>query len=192
MKYNPDIHHRRSIRLKDYDYSQAGAYFVTICTKDKECYFGNITGGKIELSPAGKIANSCLAEIPKHHNNVALDTFIVMPNHVHAIIFINNHQCRGVACSALCKNNATTRGVMYNAPTNHDIGSISPQQNSLPVIMRSCKSAVTRLCGQQSISFQWQRNYYEHIVRSEPELHKIREYIVNNPLNWETDENYKA
>ena len=117
-------------------------------------------------------------------------------------IFINNHQCRGVARNALLemamqtrstlhKNNTETTGVMYNAPTNNDIGSISPQQNSLPVIMRSCKSAVTRLCGQQNISFQWQRNYYEHIIRNETELEKIREYIMNNPLNCESNENYK-
>ena len=191
MKYNSDIHHRRSIRLKDYDYSQAGAYFVTVCTQDKECLFGEITGGEIELSRAGEIANGCLVEIPKHSGNVDLDTFIVMPNHMHAIIVIDNHQCRGVACNALFKNGNAKSGVIYNAPTGNYFSAISPQQYSLSVVIRSYKSAVTRLCNRNNLMCQWQRNYYEHIIRSEIELNKIREYIINNSLNWEADENYK-
>ena len=191
MKYNPDIHHRRSIRLKDYDYSQSGAYFVTICTKDKECYFGEIADGAIELSQAGKIANDCFLNVPKHNDNAETDTFIVMPNHIHAIIIMMNN-CRGVACNALLENAETKRGVIYNAPTNNYYSKITPHKYSLSIVIRSYKSAVTRLCGQQNIPFQWQRNYYERIIRNESELSKIREYIISNPLNWEQDENYKA
>jgi putative transposase len=191
MKYNPDMHHRRTIRLMDYDYSQAGAYFVTICTNDRECYFGAIIGGTIELSQAGRIARDCLLNVPEHNDSAEMDKCIVMPNHIHAIIFVHNN-CRGVACNAQLKTADTKTGVIYNAPTNNYYSEITPHKNSLSIVVRSYKSAVTRLCRQQNILFQWQRNYYEHIIRNETELNKIREYIVNNPLNWESDENFAA
>lgn len=101
MKYNPDIKHRRSIRLKEYDYSQAGAYFVTICTQSRECYLGSIVDGALKMTSAGNIAGSCLMIIPSHFKYVELDVFVVMPNHIHAIIVINNNNNRrGVACNA--------------------------------------------------------------------------------------------
>jgi REP element-mobilizing transposase RayT len=91
MKYNPNIHHRRSIRLKGYDYSQAGAYFITICTKNRECFFGSIINGKMILNNAGKIADECWLEISKHFPNAILHEHIVMPNHVHGIIELQNN-----------------------------------------------------------------------------------------------------
>ena len=90
MKYNPDIHHRRSIRLRNYDYSQAGAYFVTICTHHRECLFGEITNRAMRLNDAGKIAAQCWQDIPVHFSHAALDEWTVMPNHVHGIIVITD------------------------------------------------------------------------------------------------------
>ncbi len=88
-KFNPEKHHRRSIRLKGYDYSQPGAYFITICTKNRKCLFGNIINGKMILNDAGHIAQNCWLEIPNHYSNVILDEFVIMPNHIHGIIIIN-------------------------------------------------------------------------------------------------------
>jgi len=87
MKYNPDIHHRRSIRLKGYDYSQNGAYFVTICTHNRECLFGKIVDGEMCINEWGKIAKRCWLEIPQHYPNVSLDEFVIMPNHIYGILF---------------------------------------------------------------------------------------------------------
>jgi len=89
MKYNPDIHHRRSIRLQGYDYSQSGAYFITTCTQNRECLFGEIHNGKMYLNEYGEIAKKCWVEIPKHHQNVQLDEYVIMPNHIHGIVVIN-------------------------------------------------------------------------------------------------------
>ena len=87
MKYNPDTHHRRSIRLKGYDYSQDGAYFVTICTHNIECLFGKIVDGEMRINEWGKIAERCWLEIPQHYPNVSLDEFVIMPNHIYGILF---------------------------------------------------------------------------------------------------------
>jgi putative transposase len=89
MSYNPEIHHRRSIRLKDYDYSSGGAYFITICVKNRECLFGEIIEGKMNLSEIGEIAHNNWLNIPEHFNNVILDEFVVMPNHIHGILILN-------------------------------------------------------------------------------------------------------
>ncbi len=113
VRYNPDIHHRKSIRLKDYDYSQAGAYFVTICTKNKECLLGDVVDGKIVLNDIGEFVQQCWLNIPEHFPNGIVDEYIIMPNHIHGIVIItvwaNNY-------SPLLQNDATgaTRWV---APT---------------------------------------------------------------------------
>ena len=178
MEYNPEIHHRKSIRLKEYDYSQEGYYYVTICTKNMERWFGDVVNGKMKLSAVGEIVKKCWMEIPQHFDNAFVDVFVVMPNHFHGIVVIENgfndrgyvNRCRGVAC---------------NAPTN-----VSPKPKSLPTIIRSFKSAVTNWCNKHDFSyFQWHRNYYEHIIRNEKELYYKRKYIMNNPLKWEIDEN---
>jgi putative transposase len=88
MKYDPDKHHRKSVRLKDYDYSQSGAYFITICTYNKEYLFGNVIDDKMDMSEIGAIADKCWNEIPNHFQNVFLDYFVVMPNHIHGIVNI--------------------------------------------------------------------------------------------------------
>ena len=175
MKYDfGEQHHRRSIRLKDYDYSQEGAYFVTICTHGKECILGHIIDGRVELSPIGHSVYGYWLQIPKHFEAVQLDEFVVMPNHMHGILMITRC-CRGV------KFNAPTRG-------SDSFSCISPRKDTLAVIVRTYKSVVSRWCRENGYGdFRWQRNYYEHIIRSERDLKEIREYIVNNPMKWDID-----
>ena len=167
MKYNPDIHHRRSIRLKHYDYSQEGAYFVTVCTNDKEWLFGDVINGEMQLNDMGNVTLQCWKEIPKHFPNAVLDEFIVMPNHIHGIVIFNAVGAKNIS--------------PLQHGTSMTIGSV----------IRGFKIGVTKWARANGASHDpWQRNYYEHIIRNQPELNKIREYIINNLLNWETDENY--
>ena len=171
MTYNSEIHHRRSIRLKDYDYSRVGAYFVTVCAKDRSCLFGEIKNGTARLNEYGEIIMKCCHEIPDHFPHVRTDDFIVMPNHIHVIVFIVGAR-RAVPLQ--------TVGEQFAKPVSE----------SLPTIIRSFKSAVTRSSnifrnspGQPA----WQRNYYEHIIRDDRELQIIREYIRYNPPKWDED-----
>ena len=173
--YNSEKHHRRSIRLKGYDYSLAGTYFVTICVKERKCVFGDVQNSNVVLSPIGEIVYQCWNEIPNNFNSVKLYVFIVMPNHLHGIVVMTN-ACRGVQLNALTRNASNFYGL------------ISPKQKTLSVIIRTFKAAVTTLCRKNNYHFfELQRNYYEHIVRNEDELNRIREYIINNPLQWQFD-----
>jgi putative transposase len=174
MNYDPTNHHRRSVRLQGYDYSQAGAYFVTICTNDRALFF--------EDNAIREIAERCWLEIPDHFPTVELDEHIVMPNHVHGII---------VTCG---DGRGVRRGVQLKAPTNtirnpdNVLSVISPHRNTLSVVVRTYKAAVTTLCHRAGRDdFAWQRNYHEHVIRNEGELNRIRQYIVDNPIHWETD-----
>ena len=177
MTYDPEEHHRRSIRLKGYDYSQPGAYFVTVCTNKWKCLFGEIVGGTMVLNQLGQIVSGCWNEIPEHFPNVELDEFVTMPNHLHGIVVTANKNqlsaCRGTAC---------------RAPTVESFG--KPVAGSLSTIMRSFKSAVTKeinkMRGTPNLPI-WQRNYYEHVLRNEDKLNRTREYVLNNPLQWQFD-----
>jgi len=153
----------------------AGAYFVTICTRERECLFGHVVYGEMRLNDAGEIARRCWEDIPDHFPLAELDAFVIMPNHVHGIIVVPG---KGTACRAL---------------TSEQFG--KPAVGSVPTIVRSYKSSVTRhmnlLRGTTGTPL-WLRNYYEHIVRSEAELMAIREYITSNPARWDEDENNPA
>jgi putative transposase len=198
--YNPNIHHRKSIRLKGYDYSQAGSYFITICVKDRECLFGEIMNGKMILNESGKIAGECWLEIPEHFPNVVLHEHIIMPNHIHGIIELK----RVDAIQDQFPNNVGTRHVV-SLPDNSDIpvrtSHVMSQQNqfskpvpgSISVIIQQYKSSVTRLINKDKISyFLWQSRFYEHIIRNEQSYDKISEYIINNPYNWNKDDFFNA
>jgi len=170
-------HNRKSIRIKEYDYSQPNWYYKTICTHDKECIFGIIQNGEVKLNEYGKIANQCLNEIQLHFEFTNLDYYVIMLNHIHFIINIDADKCRGTAC---------------RAPTHENFG--KPVAGSIPTIIRSYKSVVTKQINilRQTPGFPvWQRNYYEHIIRNDVELYKIRQYIHNNPIKWEDDDYYK-
>jgi putative transposase len=161
---------RRSIRLQGYDYSQAGAYFVTLCTQNRECLFGEIVDGEMRMNDAGNIARQCWDNIPIHFPHVDLDEFVVMPNHIHGIVVITDN-VGGKNFSPLPQ---TTRP----CGTSKTIGSI----------VRGFKIGVTKWMRNNTPIYDvWQRNYWEHIVRNEPELNRIREYIHNNPTQWELD-----
>lgn len=174
MPYDPQLHHRRSIRLRGYDYSQGGMYFVTICTRDRALLF--------EDERVQKLAERCWLSIPEHFSAVELDEWIVMPNHVHGLLLINDVVGGGEAL-----------GVQLNAPTDVGFPQVSPKHSSLGVIVRTYKAAVTTACRQAGASgFGWQRGYHDRVVRNDRELDNIRRYIANNPYHWEHDEHYLA
>lgn len=152
-------------RLPNWDYSDNGYYFITICTKDKEIFFGNILNNKMCLSRIGEIANKCWFEIPNHFPCVELDEFVVMPNHVHGIIIIRNFRCRDGACP------------------------VSTKRNTLGNIVGSFKSVVTKYINSHQLTFGWQPRFYEHIIRNEKEFYRVKQYVKNNPINWEVDRN---
>jgi len=197
---------RRSVRLKGYDYSRAGAYFVTICTLNRECLFGEIKalGSEPLLNECGEIALDCWNAIPGHFQGVELDEFVVMPNHVHGILIIHDHgrgtgwgdDRRGTANGDGCRGTGCDndrRGTACRAPTTEKFG--KPVAGSLPTIIRSFKSAVTKRIHERrgtSGCPVWHQNYYEHVVRDQDGLNRIREYILLNPVRWLEDENNPA
>lgn len=160
-------HNRRSVRLKEHNYN-GGIYFVTMCTADRICLFGEIIEGIMYLNTLGEYATQNLHNISVHTPYAECPLFVVMPNHIHAIFFIED-----------------LLGVAGNAPTNTQI---SPKRGTLSVVVRGFKSAITNFANVQHIRFAWQRSYHEHVVRDSQELNRIIEYIENNPANWETDE----
>ena len=121
MKFDSEKHHRRSIRLKGYDYSQNGAYFITICSRNRECIFGEVNDRLVELSEYGKIIKKCWLDIPNHYPSVLIDDYIIMPNHIHGIIIIRRgliHQTRNRNNNNDCKQNQMIAGMINHAPTN--------------------------------------------------------------------------
>ncbi len=172
-----------STRLKGWDYSGGGFYFVTICTRGRECFFGEIIDGEMRLSDIGRIARQYWLDIPDHSPmNIELDEFVIMPNHIHGIIAImddGNTRGRDVAC---------------NVSTNHTaMSKISPKSGSLGAIVRSYKSAVSRWARLNNHpSFAWQERYYEHIIRDEHAQDTIRQYIAGNAAKWKTDRNNRS
>ena len=154
MAYNPEIHHRRSIRLQGYDYKKEGAYFVTICTLQKQNLFGEINSGEMQLNVIGQIVLAIWEKIPYHFLNVELDESILMPDHLHGIIVITE----------LDENTSSLPTIIQN------FKSISSRK-------------INRINKNSGMSI-WQRNYYERIVRCEQELQNLREYIQNNPVKW--------
>ncbi len=165
----------KSIRLKDYNYTSGGGYFITICTQNREKLFGDIIDEEMLLNDVGKITQKYLVEISSHFINIVIDEYIIMPNHIHSIIILQKTDSRsGVTCNASTKKNKYSQ--------------ISPKPGSLSAAIRSYKSAVTRWCNMNNhINFKWQRGYYDHVIRNEIELSHIREYIQNNPLKWHLD-----
>ncbi|WP_320018077.1 transposase [Labilibaculum manganireducens] len=170
---------RKNIRKRNYDYTNTGWYFVTICTKNREHFFGEIRNEEMQLSVIGKQAQIFWLEIPKHFPNVELGEFVIMPDHIHGIIGIVNR--KGVACSKdlACKIPTDTSN------KNEYMASISPKSGSLSAIIRSYKSALTRWCGlNDSHSFSWLARFHERIIRNQEEYNRIEEYIRSNPEKW--------
>jgi REP element-mobilizing transposase RayT len=173
-RYNPDIHHRHSIRLREYDYSNAGAYFVTVCTQNRECLFGKIVDGKVILNDAGRMVESIWNELDQHYKGIETDESVVMPNHFHGIIVLVG---AGLALPRIDTMIRQNQGAASSAPTLGDIVRTFKSKSTI-YINRLLVRTGQRL---------WQRNYYEHIIRNEDELNRLREYIVNNPAQWGFD-----
>lgn len=152
---------------------------MTICTHDRGNYFGEIDGAQMKLNNIGQIVTDCWRKIPDHFPNTALDEFIVMPNHVHGIIVIGG--------------NNFSRG---DGDGNNDRCSLRSTRNMqlLPKIISQYKSSVTRMVRNQwnNHTFGWQKSFYDHVIRNDEDLHRVRTYIRNNPLNWELDKNNRA
>ena len=187
MTYNPDIHHRHSIRLKDYDYSQAGAYFVTICAWQRECLFGEIVNGEIVLNAMGRIVVEEWDKTGKMRSNVELDVFTVMPNHFHAVFLIQDN----VGAHCMRPESAAMATILPTNDNRAHIGApLRRQSGSIGSVLAGFKSATTKqinILRNNPGCPVWQRNYYERVVRNENELSRAREYIVNNPMKWELD-----
>ncbi len=190
MIYDPYADHRRSSRLPQYDYSQNGAYFITICTFNHEPIFGHYAGARravplLVLNESGTFAQEQWLKTAVLRQNVTLDKFVVMPNHIHGIIILDSLHW-GTARRAPTE---IVHGYERRALTPEGFG--KPLADSIPTIVRAYKSAVTR-CINESRKTPgapvWQRNYYEHVVRDEDDLNRIREYIEYNPVRWEEDE----
>jgi REP element-mobilizing transposase RayT len=168
---------RRSVRLRNYDYRAAGAYFVTVCAAGRGCLFGEIADGATRFSPDGERVLCCWQEVPRHFPTVELDEWQLMPNHLHGILVIT----RGPPSQASSD---------LHEPQTDRRRAPSPRAGSLAVIVGSFKAAATRAIrgrlGQPSAAV-WQGNYYEHVIRNEDSLNRIREYVATNPLRWELD-----
>jgi len=177
VRFDPERLHRRSIRLKGYDYSQPGAYFIAICTQDRACLFGEVVDGEMRLNDAGQMVQDVWDELPAFYPGVQTDAFIVMPNHIHGIIILVG------AGSRACPD---------------EIGQpqgVAPTRLSLPDVVHRFKTMTTKryIDGVKKFGWTpfrrrlWQRNYYEHIIRNDHALQRIREYIWTNPLRWHLD-----
>jgi len=170
MAYDQRYHRRRSIRLQGCDYSQEGAYFITICARDKACVFGKLVDGQMLPNDAGQIVAEAWQWLAAQYGHVELDEWVVMPNHLHGIIVISYADCRGGS------RTAPTGTTMKRKPLGQLIGAFKTVSTKRINDLRSTPGVGL-----------WQRNYYEHIIRNEESLNRIRQYNANNPLQWELD-----
>ncbi|MDY0140794.1 MAG: hypothetical protein RBR97_02745 [Bacteroidales bacterium] len=161
-----------SARLQTWDYASNGAYFITICTKNRVHYFGKIENEKMILSNVGVITDLLWYEIKNHAKNVELGQFVVMPNHLHGILILNNND-NGGNIGNVGKKRFQNQG-----------------KNSLSSIVGSYKSAITKHCNRLEFEFDWQYRFHDHIIRNTQSFQKIQNYIANNPKNWKNDKFY--
>jgi putative transposase len=187
-KYNPQIHHRRSIRLKGYNYAKAGLYFITICCQDRVHRFGHIEKGEMHLNEFGRIAYEEWLKLGVRFINFELDVFQIMPNHMHGIIsLIDTPVGAGLAPAQNDIDNIKERAGASPAPTGN---------SSISDIIGAYKSLVSKGCldicksKNEILGKLWQRNYYEHIIRNEYAYNRISAYIINNPAKWSEDKFY--
>jgi len=178
-RFNP-----KSNRLENYNYSENWWYFITICTKDRQKYFGEIIDGEMILNEYWRIVEKYYYEIPDHFDYVIIDEIVIMPNHIHFVIFINKD------VGIINRDVAVLH--LYNDDNNLEkeyFSKISPKKWSIWTIIRSFKSICTKEINkiQNNIFFAWQKNYYDRIIRNEDELNRIRKYIFENPLKWELE-----
>ncbi len=165
MTYDPDRHHRRSIRLKGFDYSQSAVYFITICVQKRGCLFGTISQDRMLLNDAGKMVSAEWLALPARFPSVILDEYVVMPNHFHGIIYISPDSTENPTLGQII-------GAFKSIVTDRYITGVKAQD----------WTPFDRIL--------WQRNYYEHIVKNESALQSIQQYVRDNPLTWLKDSLY--
>jgi putative transposase len=170
---------RKSPRLQGYDYTETGAYFITICTHNREMLFGEVVDGGMRLNPIGKITDECWAQIPTHFPNIKIDCYVVMPNHVHGIVIIETQEPVGTThVSSTMSDSMRPNG---------------PKAGSLGAIIGSYKGAVSRQINQVlnlETSRIWQERFHDHIIRNSDALHQIQTYVQTNPARWKDDTFY--
>lgn len=177
---------RKSLRLPGYDYSQDGWYYITLCLERRKCLFGSIIDGRMQLNVVGKMVDTYWNLLCQNYQNVYLDKYVIMPNHIHGIVILNNVG----ATLVVAQNNK--KDISYS---NISKAGTRPAPTIGEIVGRF-KSITTNVYIQNVKEHNWQgfekrlwqRNYYEHIVRDERDLNRIREYITSNPENWEKDE----
>ena len=168
-----------SARATWHDYN-GGAYFVTICTRDMVHYFGEIVGGEMNMTEIGEYVQQCIKNIPQHNTYANVPAFVVMPNHVHLIVIIDDENA-----DSIC------RDVPWRVSTygkNETMQTIANQQGRLSTMIGGFKQSVTRYANANSISFAWQTRFHDRIIRDHDEMNRIAEYIENNVARWESDE----
>jgi putative transposase len=188
MNYDPKIHHRRSIRLKGYDYTEAGAYFVTIVTQGRAAVFGEVVDGEMRLNRYGEIVRTAWFDLPRHYKHVELGAFTIMPNHVHVIIILGDDSRGG---SVPANQPVPDKIIMSKPPLPEGLKTRPYKRHPLSETVRAFKSFSARrinLLQHAQGTPVWQRNYYEHIIRNQHDLEQTWLYIESNPAQWETDE----
>lgn len=191
-----------SARLQSWNYGSNAAYFITICTKDREHFFGEVKNGKMQVTPTGAIAFAIWHEIKNHAQNIELGEFVVMPNHVHGILVLDGNDNgttsnvgTGHALSETDKTSTivrTTHALSLPTPTPGQQRFQNQGKNTISSIVGSYKSAVTKYCNRLQLPFAWQTRFHDHIIRNDESFQRISAYITNNPLNWENDTFYKT
>ena len=188
-----------SARAQWWNYGWNGAYFITICTQNREHFFGEIVGGKINLSNTGVIADIFWHEIPTHAPFVKLGDFMVMPNHIHGILILDKPD-RGNGTDADVETLHATSLRKQRQPQspdpdhpsakNEQMAAISPKPNTISTIIRSYKSAVSKHATRLNLPNGWQTRYHDHIIRDDAEYQRISDYIIQNPSRWQDDKFY--
>lgn len=183
-----------SARAYWWDYGWNGAYFITICTQHREHFFGEIVGDKMNLSNTGVIADILWHEIPHHQPFVELGDFVVMPNHLHGVLILNKPISGNDMGAVETLHTTSLRQFPESTqlPKNKKMAAISPKSNTIPTIIRSYKSAVTKHANRLGLANGWQTRFHDHIIRNDAEYQRISDYIVNNPANWHRDKFYTA
>ncbi|MFA6457787.1 MAG: transposase [Patescibacteria group bacterium] len=181
-----------SARLSGFDYSQDGYYFVTICTSSRKNFFGEIKNQQMFLSPIGRIARQCWQEIPQHFPFVQLDQFVVMPDHVHGIVVIDNwsggNENIGTDRDA---NIGTDRDAKFCVSTSTG-NKFGPQSKNLASVIRGFKVGVKKYATLNKIPFAWQPRFFDRIIRDDAEFNRVQDYISTNVANWEKDADKEA
>ena len=205
MPYDPLRHHRRSIRLRGYDYSAEGTYAVTICTRNRDCTLGEVANGEMTPSEVGRIVDECWLAVPNDLPDVTLDEYQIMPNHVHGIVVIWDNHAKDLVGNGdsrmdLMCNGHSVRDLINQIPPGDQIPlglvdakfsgridwpSMTNPKQTLGKIIRHFKAKATKKIHDAAFSnFGWQGRFHDHIIRDEDDLERVREYIRNNPLCW--------